>query len=324
MVSISIRKERYSHDLIAESDKFDPCLFIYDADTLTELWHIGFDGGTAADKMFDFAADWETDAFFTLNGCFLPGGGKILCQYAYGRKSYWTDSGYRAESHLAFEVRDAKTGEILSSYYLPYAVRRFQYSPGLDLLTPETYTGTLYTAGIADTARGLLLVQDRENTVHVIDLHTGKELVSAAAETELRRFWFGDGEVRVWFAMAGSDDVERFAANACVLSYDGTVRAVLYAELEKPQDANGIYGDLPVAVREKGVYDVETGEALLEWTKSRYYFGTFADGKSMLFYESPDLIVLHYASPAELRELALRILDGRTLTQAQKEKYYLQ
>ena len=46
-------------------------------------------------------------------------------------------------------------------------------------------------------------------------------------------------------------------------------------------------------------------------------------GEVVLSSGNGDIVLYRSVSPAELRALALTILDGRTLSDGEKEKYYL-
>ena len=279
----------------------DLCVFVYRTDDLSEAWHIGFDGGNAADKIFDFAADWSVDGGFELHGWFLPGSGRVLCRYSYGDMRDFSTT-YNGSAHMAFELRDAETGAAEQTWFLPYTIAH----------------------SAMDAARGVLLAQDTEYTVHLVELLTGKELAAVPAETLVRDFWIGTDAAYLWFAMPGAeDDPAKLAADAVVLSYDGAVRTAPSAELHLPAEPDGLFGETPFFVGEDGLYAADAGAAILKWDGNYRFLTSFARGQKQLLYSDGELVVVRCAEPAELRALALRILDGRTLTDAQRAKYFL-
>ena len=99
-------------------------VFVYDTQSWEELWHIGI--YDPYDRENNSVME-ETDSFYgdLFVYAYPAGNDKVLVQYSYVETKY--DPSYSYDNGLAFELRDAKTGEVLEKY-IPEGTYKFVYS----------------------------------------------------------------------------------------------------------------------------------------------------------------------------------------------------
>ncbi len=311
-----------------EMEQSDPSIFVYDTGTHEELWHIGFDGGDISDKIFSFATDWPAGDFFLLKGWFLKGGEKVLCQYIYGDKGYSVDGRSLMRSHMAFEVRDAKTGAVERTWQLPWFVRVFIYYTESDVYIQNDSNYAAYTRAvpesIIDSERGVIIVQETDYTVHVVELETGNEIASIEAESVIKRVSIDDQKLRMMFALPSVRDETTFSSKSWEVSFDGNTDMLENAVLGPKHGTGSYYGSIPIYALSDGIYDAEEDEMIIRLPAKYHFFRSFAGGGKLLLSYDGELIIMDHASTKELQDLAQRILDGRELTKEQKQKYFLE
>ena len=273
----------------------DPCIFVYSTDTHEECWHIGFDGVsnyTDLSTVMPFAANWEGE--FSMCGYFLDSAHKVLCCYSKHRDDYNHDDWY-----AAFEVRDERSGELCADYSFAEMLNGFYVLPDQNRIVGQT----------ADN-RILVLAADTGEQLAAFDV-SGK-IKSVAADAE-----------GLWITYAGltsaSDKLRAFVAD------DGAATPETEREPDIPASVDGRFGPYAFHAGLGGLYDIETGERIMRLFAAEYSFvQAWNDGSKLLFRSGDYYVIIRYASPAELREIALTILDGRTMTDEQREQYFLQ
>ena len=297
----------------------DPSVFVYDRKSFEELWHTGLDsGGAIEDSYFDAAKDWE--GYISLNARFLGSGEKTLVMYIYDPYGGYSDYDRhamfpRTPIHLAFEVRDSITGEIEVSAALPYEIGDFWIAPEYSIL----------------------IAQDDEYRVHVVDVQTGGEIASFEERYEVHSFMIDDESVKISYEIKETNSISGTGTE--VFYHEGTVKEAPFEELFGDQvKPDGIFGDEPFTAKEDGLYSTETGEAIMKWQEDDYIFlRAWNDGSRILCFkpyvsEDPSaskdfrqgsIVIINDADLAELQKIGLRILSGRTLTEEQKETYFL-
>ena len=298
--------------------QWDPSVFLYRSDTFEELWHTGLDsGGDTGDRHFDFAADWEEN--IGLYSEFLGNGEKILVCYVYD--PYGGNALYRRGTrlpekpvHLAFEVRDSGTGEVETTYYLPYETDRYY------ILAEQN----------------LLLAQDSGMVVHLMNLETGEEIVSFEKDSRIHSYEADGQSLRIRYRIKGMKDIATKGSE--IFYHEGSVKEVNAEGLFRKIEADGVFGGQPYIAENDGLYQAETGKALLTWREDEYLvLRSWDDGSRILCFmpyfgedttkskqnRDGSIVIIRCADAAELREIALQILDGRELTEEQKETYFL-
>lgn len=282
----------------------DPSFFVYDLDSFTLLWQMGMDAGHETDRIFDFAADWTGLIMPTC--AFMPSG-RLWCHYVYSDDGFDDDGEIH---HRAFEIRDATTGTVETVYYLPYETRYFR----------------------AELDYGMLLAQDTEGGVHLISAEDGHEIAFAAGNGDIFSYTMGADRVFVTYKRPGVGSWD----TGSELLFDGTVFETPVKEMALPMRSDGLFGDRPFIAGDDGIYDAVSGSALMHWTQDQYVvFGATDDGSKLLCFagypdadpkstRDGDVVILRYADAAELRDIALGVLDGRTLTEDQRRKYFLE
>ncbi len=295
--------------------QFDPAVFVFSTEDFRELWHVAFAVGEDGDEPFDFAKDWE--GYRCLRSEFIAGGSKTLLLYVYDPRKL-TD--YRRDQfttktmlRIVFEVRDSLTGEVESTYWFPYEIDEFYL----------------------DHERCILLIQDAGGDVHVMDALTGEELVLLEQPGTIFDYEFGDGTVWLCYRYAGTDG---FAPEGSEIRYrEGAVNRFDAKTVFTETRCDGVFGDQPIRAEDDGLYDAEDGTPVLTWSDGEYYFlRSWNDGSKILCFvpyndgslfsggKNGDIAVIRCLSPAELRDIALSILDGRELTEEQKKKYFIE
>ena len=297
----------------------DPSVFVYRKDSFEELWHMGLDsGGASGERYFDAAKDWE--GYVSLNARFLGGGEKTAVIYIYDPYGGYPDYDRHAmfprkPVHLAFEVRDSATGETETTAALPYEVGDFWIAPEYSIL----------------------IAQDSGYKVHVTDLLTGREIAAFEKRYEVRSFEIDEESLKIFYEIKETDSVGGTVTE--VLYREGTVREVPAEEVGGwKMQPDGVFGDRSFTAKEDGLYDTGTGEAIMTWKEDDYIFlRSWDDGSGILCFkpyraEGPSaskdfrdgsIAIIRNTGLAGLQKIALRILDGRTLTEEQKKKYFL-
>ncbi len=271
----------------------DPFVAVYRTDTLEKTWQIGYDGGNASSRDFPFEIDWEkTEGGFDLYGHFISNTDLVLCQYVfstdyiYGKETLNAGgTPYRKEgSWQGLEVRDAHTGEVKTSYTLPQAVM----------------------VHAVDADHGVFLVQYADFSIHLYEAATGNEMArtSGEADSEIYQFWTDENGFCLHLHLPGAE--KKWTIGKCYhIGFDGTVQEMTAQTLQKPDEVwTNLYPGSPYAVFESRMIRKDTGKTVLETMGG-------------------DLVLYRSVTPAELRNAALAILDGKKLTEEQKGKYYL-
>ena len=280
----------------------EPSFFVYDMDDLSLLWHIGFDSGQHTDRIFDFAEGWEG---YILPYCsFMNDGSRLLCVYAYTDEAFDEDG---AAAHRAFEIREASTGEVLATYSVPYETRFFRSIPEHDLI----------------------LMQDTDMAVHLVSAGDGREIACVEGGNEIYSYAVADDRVFILYKNSYRNTYE---SSGHELYYDGMTRSLPVSDMDLPLQTDGIFGTRPFMAGDDGIYDAETGTALMRWTKGHYIvIDSASDGSKLLCFapytsdnSTGDAVILKYADGAELRDIALEILNGRELTEEQKIRYHVE
>ena len=304
-----------------------PCLFAFRTDTWEECWHIGLDWGLPTDRLFDFAADWP--GFILLDAYPLPEEGKILCLYTYAEDpeldfEVSRDNARADYSHqlagatfeencsrrIAAEVRDAQTGEVLQVYSLPYTVLLFY---------PEA-------------EHDILIAQDADYNVRILKASTGEEIALCEADSRIFDYAVSDTEVKLRYELFGT--MESVAPMGHVVNFSGDVTPASAAEIEMPVLCDGYYGDAAFMAGADGLYDAETGVALVRWEEGKYhYLSSWEDGRGVLLFApfkvastaavNGDVVILRWADGSQLRDIAQQLLNGRELSEEQKATYFL-
>ena len=304
-----------------------PCLFAFRTDTWEECWSIGYDWGLPTDRLFDFAADWE--GFIELDSYLLPESGKILCIYTYDtdpKKDFDTmrenalsnyshqiaGSGFEESCsvHIAAEVRDAQTGEVLQVYGLPYTVLMFYEEP----------------------EAGLLLAQGADYNVHILKAETAEELALCEADSRIFDYAVTDSDIQLRYELFGT--MESTAPQGHIVSLSGEVTRIQASEIDMPVLHDGYYGGTPFTATADGLYDVQTGVALVHWDEGQYHYLTsWEDGRGVLLFApfkaastmqvDGDVVILRWADGTALRSIARQLLGERELSETQKETYFL-
>ena len=150
---------------------------------------------------------------------------------------------------------------------------------------------------------GILVVQDLDKTIHMYRADSGEELARIDAETEIYDAWYEETGIRIRMHLPGSGSTP-VMQKGYRISFDGTVCDDANGALEKPVSWLQLYPGSPYSIYRREIIRTDTGDAVL----------SVKDG---------DIVLYRDVTPAELRELALKVLDGRTLTDTQKEFYFL-
>ena len=298
----------------------DPSVFMYRKDTFEELWHMGLDSGDTG-MLFDFAQDWaESTQHINLRSEFLENGAKTAVIYIYDPLGAYPDYDRHAlfpkkPLHLVFEIRDSETGEVETMYHLPYAVDEYWLEPDY----------------------GVVLAQDSEMNVHVLNALTGEETAAIEKDDAIYAYEIDEASLRIRYTLKETDSFSSVGNE--ILYREGTVLEVPAAGLVRQEThADGVFDGQPFIAKADGLYSIESGKPILSWQEDEYIFlRAWEDGSRILCcvpYAAEDafrpkenregyIAVIRSLSLSELRDTALRILDGRELTEAQKEKYYL-
>ena len=304
-----------------------PCLFAFRTDTWEECWRIGLDWGLTTDRLFDFAADWP--GFILLNAYPLPEEGKILCLYTYAEDpeldfEVSRDNARANYSHqlagatfeencsrrIAVEIRNAQTGEVLQVYSLPYTAVLFYPEP----------------------EHGILIAQDTEYDVHILKAAEGEEIALCEADSRIFDYAVSDTEVKLRYELFGT--MESYAPKGHVVSLSGTVTETPADGIGMPAFYDGHYGEDAFTAASDGLYDAETGVALVHWEEGQYhYLDSWEDGRGVLLFApfkaastmavNGDVVILRWADGTRLREIARQMLGGRELSEEQKQQYFL-
>ncbi len=118
---------------------------------------------------------------------------------------------------------------------------------------------------------------------------------------------------------------------------EGVVNRVSAEGLFTQVHADGVFGDQFITAADNGLYDAQTGAPVLTWEEKEYLFlRSWDDGSKILCFvpyndgstyssgKNGEIAVIRCLSPAQLRDIALSILDGRELTEEQKQKYFIE
>ena len=108
----------------SERSSGEAFVFAYDTKTWEELWHIGFyDVNDPEYSSFMEETDGYEGTLYLF--AFPAGNDRILICYEYVTDAYYNKYSF---NNLAFEIRDAKTGEVLESF-VPEGKHLLAYSP---------------------------------------------------------------------------------------------------------------------------------------------------------------------------------------------------
>ena len=154
---------------------------------------------------------------------------------------------------------------------------------------------------------------------------------------EVHNFMIDDESVKISYEIKETNSISGTGTE--VFYHEGTVTEAPFEELFGDKvNPDGIFGDEPFTAKENGLYNTETGEAIMTWQEDDYIFlRAWNDGSRILCFkpyvsEDPSaskdfrqgsIVIINDADLAELQKIGLRILGGRTLTEEQKETYFL-
>ena len=267
----------------------DPSVTVARTGSLETAWQLAYDGGRSADPVFDFAAEWNMEKGFSLRGYFLQGTGSVLCHYAFG-----TDYAYGKDY-----LNQAGTPYRKNGYRHVFEIR----SAETGALESMYYLPQMTLSCSVNAEHGILVVQDLDKTIHMYRADSGEELARIDAETEIYDAWYEETGIRIRMHLPGSGSTP-VMQKGYRISFDGTVCDDANGALEKPVSWLQLYPGSPYSIYQREIIRTDTGDAVL----------SVKDG---------DIVLYRDVTPAELRELALKVLDGRTLTDTQKEFYFL-
>lgn len=226
---------------------------------------------------------------FDLLGYFLADSDLVLCRYCYG-----TSYAYGRDT-----LNESGNPYYKGGRHLAFELR----SAKTGAVEGAYHFPQMITRYSVDPQHGVILVQDLDCTLHLYAALTGEELVQIRADSELYDYWFEESALCLRLMLPGAED-QRLMGKGYRISYDCSVHEETARTMIKPDSWQRLYDGSPYAVSGKSMIRVDTGEVVL------------SSGNG-------DIVLYRSVSPAELRALALTILDGRTLSDGEKEKYYL-
>lgn len=293
----------------------DPSVFVYDMKTFKQLWMLGYNGGEVKDRIFDFAKDWE--GRIEIYPYFMKDDSKILVSYRYDLDNSQTEYNETTESRkypikLAFEIRDTLTGNVLSTFYLPEDV--YDYYLLLD--------------------NNLIVYLDTDYFVHIIEADSGNEIISFEGIDRIKSCDADNELLQIRYYVLGYTNTNIYGHD--VNYKEATVNKVKTNEVESIPTIRGYINDRPFVVDSTSLVDVNTGEVLFKWNNNSVSFiDISSDGSKAIFFmpendnstytsgKNGHLAIIKNISDKEIKELAVKILDGRELTDEQKAKYFL-
>ena len=267
----------------------DPSITVVETGSLETAWQLAYPGGNAAPLIFDFTAEWEMEKSFDLRGYFLAGTDSVLCHYAYCT-DYIYGKDFLNASGTSFR------GE---GFRHVFEVR----SAKTGALESMYYLPQMTRCCSVSAEHGVFVVQDADYTIHMYRAVSGEELARIDAETEFYDAWFDETGFRIRLHQSSSM-YSPAMQKGYRISFDGTVETDISGAQQKPAIWRQLYPGSPYAIYRCEMIRTDTGDAVL----------SVKDG---------DIVLYQDVTPAELRELALKVLDGRMLTDTQKEFYFL-
>ena len=278
--------------LVRGDSETDPFAAVFRTDTFAQCWIAGYDSVSRKSdpegaRVFPAAKEWEDP--FTMRAYFLGTSGSVLCEYSAKHEEYNNDY-----SMAAFEVRDAETGAVTAEITFPGRLQGYRVLPDL----------------------GRIVAQYPDNRTVVLSADTGEEIASFDGPGALKAAEADGGKILLTFAGLTSYSVN---PRILVSAAGETARA---PEGEPPAAAAGRFGPYTFIPKADGLYDAESGGKILDL--AGYTFATaWEDGSRILCRSGDYYAVIRYAEPARLREIALELLDGKQMTEAQRRQYFL-
>ena len=184
-------------------------IFVYDTETWEELWHIGsFDANDPEYNSFMEETDGYEGTLYLF--AYPAGKDKVLICYDYVTGTYYSKNSF---NNLAFEIRDAMTGEVLD-HFVPEGKYLLAYSPDRNQIglfeDKESYTqkmpayvfntdsfenladkyvyeepqgednGIELSGSVLTENDGLMLVKGKDGSFFVLRIPTLKEAIASA------------------------------------------------------------------------------------------------------------------------------------------------
>ena len=293
----------------------DPSVFVYDMKTFEQLWMIGYDCDENSDRIFDFAKDWI--GRIEVYPYFMKDDSKILVNYRYDLNYSQTEYAETNQSRkdpikLAFEIRDTLSGNVLNTFYINEDV--YDYHLFID--------------------NNLMIYLDADYLVHIIEIDSGNEIMSFEGIDRIKSCNANDEIIQIQYYVPGSTTINIYGHE--VNYKEATVNRVKMSEINSIPTISGYINNKPFKEDSTSLIDVDTGEALFKWNTSQVNFIAVSnDGTKAIFFmpendtstytsgKNGHLAIIKNISDKEIKELAVKMLNGRELTDEQIAKYFL-
>ncbi len=279
---------------LSNTSEVNSYVFVYDLNTWEELWHYGvYDPLAENEKLFEFAKDWT--GTIRMKSIFSDDGSKVITYYTYG-----------LTNHVAVEIREAKTGKVITSFPIINAELTFN-------LTKHTN-------------QNYIIQLDQPRMIKVYDLISGKVAYSYQTDKDILSLTINDQNL-ITIIFKGTTNQEYDPTAVCWQIETNTTSQIAAKEVFYPStDKHFIFQGIEITYDKNGIYNAQTNKTILYLSIDKI-IGTSNDGNTLLLSQKSGSntipVVLKNVDTQDLIDYAKDNLNGRQLNETEKITYYL-